>query len=132
MTRSNWKSTQGDYAEYTARVRLYAKQMPTEDAVERAITECIAEGILKDFLTKYRAEAKKVSIYEYDEEKHMRMEREQNLAEGFEKGEKIGEERMGYLAECLIKSGRSEEISKAVSDKNYRHKLYEEFHIASE
>ena len=90
MTRSNWKSTQGDYAEYTARVRLYAKQMPTEDAVERAITECIAEGILKDFLTKYRAEAKKVSIYEYDEEKHMRMEREQNHAEGFEKGEKLG------------------------------------------
>ncbi len=81
-----------------------------------------------------------MSIYEYDEEKHMRMEREQNLVEGFEKGEKlglqkgekIGEERMGYLAECLIKSGRSEEISKVISDENYRHKLYEEFHIASE
>ena len=34
-----------DYSEYTARVRRYAKQMNLEDAVERAITECIEEGI---------------------------------------------------------------------------------------
>ena len=34
-----------DYSEYTARVRRYAKQMNLEDAVERANTECIEEGI---------------------------------------------------------------------------------------
>ncbi len=32
----------------------------------------IQEGILAEFLTQNRAEAKQVSIYEYDEEKHMR------------------------------------------------------------
>lgn len=37
-----------EYSEYTARVRRYAKNMEPEDAVERAITECIEEGILAD------------------------------------------------------------------------------------
>ena len=49
--------------------------MNLEDAVERAITECIEEGILADFLEKNRAEAKSVSIYEYDKEKHLQQER---------------------------------------------------------
>lgn len=65
-----------DYAEYTSRVRTYAAEMSLDEAVERAITECIREGILADFLKKNRAEAKKVSIYEYDEERHMRQTRE--------------------------------------------------------
>ena len=65
-----------DYAEYTSRVRTYAAEMSLDEAVERAITECIREGILADFLRKNRAEAKKVSIYEYDEERHMRQTRE--------------------------------------------------------
>ena len=46
-------------------------------AVERAITECIEEGVLKKFLEKNRAEAMAVSIYEYNLEEHIRMEREQ-------------------------------------------------------
>ena len=75
-----------DYAEYTARVRKYAREMELDDAVERAITECIREGILADFLKKNRSEAKKVSIYEYDAEKHIRMEREDAMAEGIERG----------------------------------------------
>lgn len=78
-----------DYAEYTARVREYAEKNSTEEAVERAITECIKEGILSEFLSKYRAEAKKVSIYEYDEEKHMRQEREENWEAGLAEGIKV-------------------------------------------
>ncbi len=75
-----------DYSEYTSRVRLYAKEVSIEEAVEKAITECIAEGILADFLIKNRAEAKKVSIYEYDQEKHLRLEREDAMAEGISQG----------------------------------------------
>ena len=66
-----------EYAEYTDRVRKYAKEQPIAEAVERAITECIREGILKEFLEKNRREAKNVSIYEYDQEKHIRQEREE-------------------------------------------------------
>ena len=75
-----------EYAEYTGRVRKYAKEQPIAEAVERAITECIQEGILKEFLEKNRREAKNVSIYEYDQEKHIRQERE----EAWEAGEKAG------------------------------------------
>ena len=71
-----------DYAEYTSRVRTYAAEMSLDEAVERAITECIREGILADFLRKNRAEAKKVSIYEYDEERHMRQTREEGIEDG--------------------------------------------------
>lgn len=53
-----------EYAEYTSRVRKYAKRLPVSEAVEKAITECINKGILKEFLEKNRAEAKNVSIYE--------------------------------------------------------------------
>lgn len=75
-----------DYAEYTFRVREYAAEMPLDLAVEQAITECISEGILADFLRKNRAEAKKVSIYEYDEERHMRQTREEGMEEGYASG----------------------------------------------
>ena len=80
-----------EYAEYTDRVRKYAKEEGIAEAVERAISECIKEGILREFLEKNRAEAKNVSIYEYDQEKHLRQEREA----AWEEGEKIGREEGG-------------------------------------
>ncbi len=73
-----------DYSEYTRRVREYAEVRPLEEAVEQAITECIEENILAEFLKQNRAEAKSVSIYEYDQEKHMRQEREASREEGRE------------------------------------------------
>lgn len=75
-----------DYSEYVARIRTYSAEMPLTDAVEKAITECIHENILRDFLLKNRAEAKAMSIYEYDEEKTLRMFWE----EGYEDGERNG------------------------------------------
>ena len=41
--------TLADYAQYTARIRRYAAEMPIEEAVECTITECIREGILEEF-----------------------------------------------------------------------------------
>lgn len=70
--------TLSDYATYVQKVRDYRKEgMPIEEAVEQAIADCIQDDILKEFLMKNRAEAKAVSIYEYNEEEHMRMEREE-------------------------------------------------------
>ena len=85
-----------DYSEYVARIRTYSAEMPLTDAVEKAITECIHENILRDFLLKNRAEAKAMSIYEYDEEKTLRMFRE----EGYEDGERNGKIR-ATIEMCL-------------------------------
>ena len=85
-----------DYSEYVRRIREYAKTMKIEEAVEKTITECIKEGILEEFLRKNRAEAKKMSIYEYDAEEHIRMEREESFEDGYKDGqnaERINTER---------------------------------------
>ena len=61
-----------------------------EEAVGQAITECIQEGILEDFLKKNRAEVMKVSIYEYDARKHIEMERAESYKEGYQAGYQAG------------------------------------------
>lgn len=97
-----------EYAEYTARVREYAEVMELEDAVERAIKECIQEGILKEFLEKNRAEAKNMSIFEYDQEKHIKQEREEAWEEGRKEGKKAGERDMLLkLAEKKLRKGKT-------------------------
>ncbi len=73
--------TLGEYAVFTDKMRNYAKMMNIEDAADRTIDECIREGILEDFLRKHKMEAKSMSIFEYDQEKHLRMEREEARAE---------------------------------------------------
>ena len=75
-----------EYAQYVAVVREYAKEMPLAEAVESAVDSCIRQGILADFLRKNRAEAIEMSIFEYDEEKHLKSEREIWLAEGTQAG----------------------------------------------
>ena len=45
-----------EYAIYVARVRKYAAEMKLEDAVNKAIEECMKEGVLADFLQKNRSE----------------------------------------------------------------------------
>ena len=82
-----------DYSEYVSRVREYAGSMGLEAAVELAITECIRENILSEFLSKNRAEVKSVSIYEYDEEKHMRQVKEEGFQEGHQKGIEEGHQK---------------------------------------
>lgn len=83
-----------EYAEYVNRVRNYAEEMPFPEAVERAVDECIREGILAEFLAKNRAEAIEMSIFEYDEEKHLKSEREEAYKMGHEDGERQAALRM--------------------------------------
>ena len=61
-----------DYSIFVGRIRKYTKTMILEEAVKRAVSECIAEGILADFLSKKRAEVIRVSVLEYNEELHLK------------------------------------------------------------
>lgn len=65
-----------EYMHYLDKVRDYAKGMELETAVELAIQECISENILRDFLTEQRAEVTMLSIFEYDEERELKLIRE--------------------------------------------------------
>ena len=126
-----------DYVEYTSRVRKYAEELPIEEAVERAITECVKEGILAEFLTKSRAEAKAMSIYEYDEERQRRFDKEEGVELGIElgrelgieQGRKEGENRLAALMKILLEANKKEESIRAVGDLVYREELYKEYNI---
>jgi len=75
-----------EYVIYVEKVRNYAKTMPLEEAVECAIEECIKQDVLRDFLLQQKAEVVKVSIYEYDEEREMKLIRADERAMGEELG----------------------------------------------
>ncbi|MBD5520053.1 MAG: hypothetical protein HDR03_02305 [Lachnospiraceae bacterium] len=134
-----------EYAQYVEQVRIYAKELPFNEAVEKAVDYCIKNGILSDFLSKNRAEAIEVSIFEYDEEKHMKSEREwaynngrnDGLAEGRTEGEKLGiergmekgEQRLIKLHQLLLNAGRNDDLIRAINDKDYREQLYKEYNL---
>ena len=81
-----------EYAKNVARVRKYVTQnIPLEEAVTRAVDECIEEGILAEFLMKNKAEVIKVSIYEYDKEFEEKKLRKAEYEAGVEAGIELGE-----------------------------------------
>ena len=109
------------YVKFVDTARKYQQEMPFPEAVEKAIDECIKKGILAEFLRKNRAEVLRVSIFEYDEEEHMRQEREESRQEGFEQ--------MGELIVKLNQLGRQDDILKVATDAKFREELLEEFHL---
>ena len=71
---------------YVARVRSFAEQMPLDDAVQKAVTECIQENILADFLRKNQAEVIAMSIFEYDKVEEEKKLRKAEFDAGVEQG----------------------------------------------
>ena len=71
--------------------------MSIDEAVKKAVDDCIKENILRDFLLKNKAEMIQMSIFEYDEEKHKKFLRqegfEDGLTQGLERGLEQGMER---------------------------------------
>lgn len=85
--------TLGEYMRYVDKVRSYAKDMSIGEAVDRAVSECIRQDILRGFLLKNKAEVKRMSIFEYDEEATRRAIRDNAYERGVEDGESKGYER---------------------------------------
>ncbi len=79
-----------EYAQYVARVRHYASDMPLNQAVKRAVDECIREGILAEFLTRNRNEVISMSIFEYDKELEEKKLRKAEFEAGREAGHEAG------------------------------------------
>ena len=99
------------YIKYVEKTRKYHKTgMTYEEAVKKSVDECIEEGILKEFFVKNKAEVISMTIFEYDEEEHMRLERE----EQYRKGEEAGEARGIEIGE---NRGRSEGLKNQIRKK---------------
>ena len=87
-------------------------------------TLCRHQGVIPvsyTHLDVYKRQVLRVSIFEYDEEEHMRQEREESRQEGIEQ--------VNDLYDKLHDLNREEDIWKAIKDVEYRKKLLEEFHL---
>ena len=83
-----------EYAQFVNQVREFTRELPIAEAVENAIEYCIENNIPADFLLKNRAEAIEMCIFEFDEEKFLKSEREWAREEG----------RVAGCTETLIKN----------------------------
>ena len=90
-----------------------------------------------------------MSIFEYDEEKHLKSEREiwkqagiaegkqagiaegkqAGIAEGKQAGIIEGESRLTKLLLLMMQCNQSENVEKVLADLEYREKLYKEYHL---
>ena len=95
-----------EYAQFVNQVREYAGEASIKEAVEKAVDYCIENNILADFLSKYRMEAVDMCIFEFNEEKFLKSEREWSYNNGYEAGLKLGREeaREEGRKETLIKN----------------------------
>ena len=100
-----------EYMQYVERVRSYAgiPGMSLDEAVNRAVDECIREGILGEFLLRNKAEAVSMCIFEYDEEKEME---KYKRAESLYIREEMEKELRGEFARKLEKELRVELVRK--------------------
>ena len=98
-----------DYMTFVNKVneKKYSKNKDIRAAVTEAVDECIASGILSDFFSEYRDEVIDVSVYDYDEEGRMRVEREEGREEG-----RI----QNLLSQIIKKVQKSKEINTIASE----------------
>lgn len=73
------------YATFVAKVEKHEKTETRKAAIQKAIKECIEEGILTEYLQKHRNEVESMFSLVYDEEMARQVARE----EGIEKGAEI-------------------------------------------
>ncbi len=115
-----------DYMIFVERVRQHAKAMILNEAVERAVNECIREGILADFLSKNRAEAIAMCIFEYDEEREQRLIRKAEYEEGHEAGLREG---LREGKQSLLKNQIKKKLLKGKSPASIAEELEEDISV---
>ena len=96
--------------------------MSIDEAVKKAVDDCIKENILRDFLLKNKAEMIQMSIFEYDEEKHKKFLRqegfEDGLTQGLEQGLAQGQELnlISLICKKLKKDKSIEQIAEELEE----------------
>ena len=119
------------YTYFVEKVRTYRKgNMGLEEAVDRAIEDCIENHVLEDFFRDRKDEVKKMTHLDYTWEKREQMIRkeefeegmEQGIAEGMERGieQGVGQGSLQRLVNqvcCKLKKGKTpEEIADALEE----------------
>ena len=115
-----------DYSIFTTKVKDYRRTgLSLEDAVDRAIDECIEEGVLMNILFKHRTLAKNTILTEYNEKKRRKLDRQSGFEDGLACGIERGIER-GIEALIL------DNLEEGVAENLIVNKLMLRFHLDNE
>ena len=99
-----------EYAQYVSKVRTYKKTLKLNEAVEKAVEECIREGILREFLLANKAEVVAMSIFE-------EILRKEEFEAGKEMGKELGEKLGRKLGKEEERKNTAKERHRADSEK---------------
>ncbi|MBR1471204.1 MAG: hypothetical protein IJ600_06135, partial [Lachnospiraceae bacterium] len=110
-----------EYCWLVGRIRENSRQMPVEEAVDKALKDMPGDFGIKPYLIAHREEVRMSILTEYDEEKTMRLfaaeAREEGVEEGIERGIEKGQStlievifrlRNGESREAILASGVDE------------------------
>ena len=76
-----------EYSIFTTKVRTYANTgISLNEAIDKAMDECVEEGVLVDILLKHRTLARNTLLTEYDEKKRRKLDRQEGFEDGFVQG----------------------------------------------
>lgn len=79
---------------------------------------------------KQKAEVVKVSIYEYDEEREMKLIREDEREIAREEGIEEGKQKILLLSKMLLDANRIDDLKRATDDEAYLEELCREYSIS--
>ena len=118
------------YTYFVEKVRTYQKRnVDLEEAVDRAIEDCIENHVLEDFFRDRKDEVKKMTHLDYTWEKREQMIRKEEFEEGMEQGIAQGIERG---IEQGVEQGRVQRLAEQVCSKLKKGKTPEEIADALE
>ena len=126
------------YTYFVEKVRTYRKgNMGLEEAVDRAIEDCIENHVLEDFFRDRKDEVKKMTHLDYTWEKREQMIRKEEFEEGMEQGMERGiaqgmERGIAQGIEQGVEQGRVQRLTEQVCSKLKKGKTPEEIADALE
>jgi hypothetical protein len=94
------------YEEFISKAREYSKDMPEEQAIDRATEDCIKEGLLVNFFETYRSEVRNMLMTEWRLEDALEVSKMEGRKEGWMEGRMEGQKE---VARRLIARGMSVE-----------------------
>ena len=103
-----------DYMSFVNKVRVKTdvERLDIRTAVTEAVDECIAENVLSEFFRNHREEVIAVSIYEYDEEGHLEIVKEEGRQLGIAEGKQLG---LAQGRQIGFNEGKQLELTKGIN-----------------
>lgn len=81
-----------EYMQFVAQVNQNRKTMPLQEAIEKAVKDCMTQDILKEFLENNRNQVVSTTLEEFDQELYEKIIRDEGRQEGIEEGRRLERE----------------------------------------